>query len=1717
MTFGTAEFYFDTSGKIGFNTDLALTLTPTYSSIANTGLTLTFQNAKLDFSRTTNIPEATAAGLPNDFVGIFIQLVEIGLPPFFKDDTHNNVSTAAIIGRNLLMGTGGFTGTIGLEPLISGTPNPILYKQLGDGCGIGLNSFDMSFKQDSITKCDISGELVLLNFMDASNHPAKINVKAHIDNDGFSITASETDGLPVINFKDIFELDLTSLSVGEQDSRWFVAVGAKLKFGSMIPSVLADILPKEIDIQKLTIWEDGKFEIQGGGITLAKAITIPVGPAKIQISAIHLGKDTRLRKDPNTHQLVSRDFMYFGFDGGVSVNPGGVDVKGKGIKFYFTVDSGHFDCFLQIEGISVDIVIPGTASRASAAVIIDGFLSLQQTASGLDEYIGGISLSLPKVGISASAGMRLIPSIPAFLIDVDVEISVPIPLGPTGLGIYGFRGLIGFKYLATKKAAHLPDDARWWEYYTAKVPPTNTVGVNVGKFEELSGFSLGAGISLATSYDSGYTFSSKIFLLFSLNSPDFLIMLEGQGALLSKRLGLDDQKDPPFFVQFVISSDSIEFAFGLNFGIRLDEPDPKNQIVAIKGLIQMGFFFHDSSAWYIDIGTDQQPITAVALSIFTGYAYLMLSGSGIKAGVGAKWDFEKKFGPVKVIAKAYVDAWGQINFRPSQFGGGIDCGIELGIYVFGIGFGLGLDASLSGTASKQFIIQGSLTIWIKVLWKKFQLSFKFKWTIRKEQDIDPLPVLDTSSLQLSPGSQTSPVKAVNMRTGEPFAMGFKIGMVVDQTQNQTIAGTSDISWIDPNQPVPLDSYIDINFIKSVLLDSTPGITLNRMPAFTPSSGNTENFPPQKAVGAQVLHNYEVKDVKIYYFDTVSNQWADYDPYVAITSLSVADVANNSIPNPGPYQLGFWQAVDPNKVNKLRIGARTPLSWINNTAGGAALEYYGFNGGAILCAGQEKTPVCLDWLDKNLGQVYTQSVLYDKNAIGYKTYFKNATVTNFPNVFGAAKSLQLQSASIFEVILPEPAGQVSFELTSYAVAVEVIFYEYVNVSSDPSNNPVFAYRIIESIGLSPGDLVQTRYYPSSPDGSQFYARGQGKQIAKIDFLVPQQENYVAQQCQKNFSAILSAQMSAINPVIRSLGSQITQLQSQLSLAQQMCTATPSDPASCNQVSVLQQQISELQSQLSGYQTFIRTIRGIDGYTGTKPYCDVLVHDICYLGVTDYYYNQSVPDQQYISTQNSIMGDGLQRTVQPIWWPNTYFAFEVHYRDRVNGGGDDLLPHNIAAFGFKTGKPLGQYYKGNPIYGALDDTKKQAFKYFDLTYYLDFDRSYPNADGNTLNAKPIFYSQQIPSPLPGYPFLADPTSSDPTMHIDPSSAQSFYTRTLNLYYLDTYMYLMMNNWNPVSAYPGLPQIYYQIQAVIKDPALPAGETEPTLNGSWQPHFSPVQSAELQTYSNLLANGENCSGMPSTLTYFSMHNEFVLPDLKPDKTYNAVFLSEYSEDGINFTGDKILGYTFSTSRYPNFYAQIMSYKLVDAKDSTVVKDSLFTVNVNTGASVLNDISNLLAGITYTNQDQLVRDFQDTYDRIMDGMLKTGAIPPAIAHEFNIINATVNSATVPVAYLIRNPEPLNDPRMAAGTTGNDPWANVIDTVQHLSDGSSVDKAHWTTIYSKDKSRALIFLKQAGGTFSPMVPAGLTLVNTDFTFRYKEYDPGAMAYAAREVLTVII
>ena len=233
---------------------------------------------------------------------------------------------------------------------------------------------------------------------------------------------------------------------------------------------------------------------------------------------------------------------------------------------------------MKISGIGIDLVIPGTASKENAAVLLQGYLSIKE-----DVYLGSIAVQLPKAKIAGGASMEMNPKIPAWTVDLFLELAVPIPLGPSGLGVFGFRGLFGMRYIAAKEAANLTQDNTWFEYYKAPQP-----GINVDKMlsperteDSTNPISIGAGLSLATTADDGKAFSLQAFFLLSL--PD-LIFIQGKANVLGDRVGLIEG-EPPFFAFVAFEPrHSVEFGFGADYKQRKD-----GQLLSLFAEVQAGF------------------------------------------------------------------------------------------------------------------------------------------------------------------------------------------------------------------------------------------------------------------------------------------------------------------------------------------------------------------------------------------------------------------------------------------------------------------------------------------------------------------------------------------------------------------------------------------------------------------------------------------------------------------------------------------------------------------------------------------------------------------------------------------------------------------------------------------------------------------------------------------------------------------------------------------------------------------------------------------------------------------------------------------------------------------------------------------------------------------------------------------------------------------------
>src|SRR5690554_7180071 len=322
VTFDLGSLKYSTGNGLNFSDINDLSINFTKSEILNTGFTLEVHNMKLDLSRTSNIPEADADGRPVDFIGAYITEGVIGFPQFWNHDDSN--STGQIVARNLLVGTGGVSGTIGLEAKTAGGPSPLIKANFGGGFSVSLDAFDITFQQNTIISSNIHGSMKIPGFKDASGDDAEINIDVWIGTNGeFSVTASEDQGITALSIPGVLDVRIDSLTVGRKEDRFFVAVSGAIEFKDQ-GGTIGQFLPDAIDIQKLIIWQDGEVELEGGALVLPSALTLKIGPVELSITAIGFGSHTQI------HEGNERKYKFFEFSGGININPGGVDARGDG-------------------------------------------------------------------------------------------------------------------------------------------------------------------------------------------------------------------------------------------------------------------------------------------------------------------------------------------------------------------------------------------------------------------------------------------------------------------------------------------------------------------------------------------------------------------------------------------------------------------------------------------------------------------------------------------------------------------------------------------------------------------------------------------------------------------------------------------------------------------------------------------------------------------------------------------------------------------------------------------------------------------------------------------------------------------------------------------------------------------------------------------------------------------------------------------------------------------------------------------------------------------------------------------------------------------------------------------------------------------------------------------------------------------------------------------
>jgi hypothetical protein len=1677
LTFDVGSLSFDSNHGFVFNNIGTFNFPESY--LLGTEFTLSVIGMKLDLSRNSSIPEAIADNRPNDFVGAYITEAAIGFPAFWN---HNDSSsTAKLVGKNLLIGTGGISGTIGMEAISEGIPSPLIQANFGGGFNVSLDAFFIRFQQNAIIESTIHGSMQIPGFKDSTGADAHINIDAWIGTNGeFAVTASEDQGITALKIPGVLDVRVDSLTVGRQNERFYVAVAGAINFVAQ-EGFLGQFIPDAIEVQKLLIWQDGQIEFEGGGLVLPRAITMKLGPVHLAITAIGFGAHQQV------HNGVERKYKFFEFSGGVKVSPGGVEARGDGVKFYYTVDNSDElppHRFVRIQGIKIDLYIPSDASATNAAIILNGYLAMKDPAPGNEaagtEYAGGIMFTLPRLEMGGSASMRINPKVPAFIVDIGIELKSPLLLGSTGLGIYGFRALVGGRYVATKTAAGVPEDGAWWQYYKAKIAPDYKEGIQSSKFSQTPGFSLGAGVSLATALDSGRVFSTKLFFMLSL--PE-VFLFQGQGQFLKERVGLDTTTDPPFFAMIAISRHSVEAGFGVNYSIP-DDSEEIGRFARIDGLAEMGFFFGNSAAWYINIGKDEpdeRRINVRLFQLFDTYFYLMLSSSGIRAGAGAKFEFEKKFGPLRAELGAYLDIAGRIAFKPKQYGASIQLGGKVGLYIFKFGFAISVDAALAAEAPRPFIVTGSLKVCIEVIKKKYCAEFEFTWVKDEELNLDENLILERSKA----------AKAVHILTAETFDL---------------LNTDEPLAALDPTDLdafiVPVDSFIDIEFLKGV----KPSASVNNL-----IGGNTqaidfvEFVSPQKAKHSRVLHEYNLNQVNIYTWNGTA--WVNYDIYAAATPLSAAPFVTADL---GNLKQGYWQHQKPNVHNKLRILAQTPLSYMSQGlgAGGitpAPIEEFGFTAGSFFCP---PTPIGLTCINfQHLGthpqhggrqKTLIGQQVYQQDKMFYSIEEQDGTIIYAPHS-GIYNAIKISGNQTLNIVFTESMAQTSLIIKSQSDAVLVHFYKNVNTGIGENNMPQFEYTLVESRSVNQVQLLNPIVYDdlSEPIDKIVIVNGactastvplvcdsvvtdEAKALQR--FLNVQSQlghlttnNQLYPQLHAQYDGIyqnspLYLGVPSTDPLSKTI-SLMNNFNLQFNISDRKITCN-FQLMSVNSLVWTQiasfRNIRPLQPTVAGanysfeidavmQNGTVHRLRGSSCHNiiNCHRVCSTNFYQLCYITYADALSNSTAPSFEQVEAETNALIEAVNGSIQPVWRPNSYFAIEIQTQEKLfeNATESPLLANysNNQIFAFKTVGPTGFYHQSNDKYNDLvDKDREMEFKLSGLQHYIDYNKSYPNANGALINAKPLFYDNP----------------------------------QLNMYYLKPYVFEFYKNWD---AYQNNDAIELNLKASILDPA-PEEPNAPItpIVAEWLVNSLPGISIETNVLNNLMSNGNPC--VPTQpLSPMGAHSRISCGALKPLKLYTALFTAHHKPaPNADTEKEEVHRYVFQTSQYADFEEQVNSYILeTDENDNNnILKRAVFNLTINDVDAPM--ITEALAVIndSLVPTDSLRLNFANPMDRLLDGVFKIGALHPAMTTEFNILKDENENI---LGVLVRNPEPFNDPKI--------PLTEILDTIEASVNSTYLDKK----VYSSDNRS--VFL-----TNSDM---NLSAGTGNFEFAYKQWQGNAYGVLA--------
>ena len=860
-------------------------------AIGDSGLVLEVHGLAPYLSASQTPPQ----GAPPGFRGIALKSAKLYLPP----DLDIPLEPSSIQFDNLLIGTGGFSGTV--QGNWTPTFDTATSTYSGNGSGtlfgipFGLRSLSLTFKQNVPTGSNFKGELLLPFF----SQPVMLDLGLSGDGSfhvGLSAVqpAGVTSSSGLISFErpGLLKLQLDGLGFEKQGDLYTVKLSGRLK------PLLGGIDWPEFQVKNLSIDSKGNVRLEGGWLDLGTGYALDFYGFRLEITKLGFGKTEDGGK-------------WIGFSGGLKLvegMPAGASVEGLRITWY---EDGR-QTKITLNGVGVEFEIPEVLKFKGAVSYRDLTITGPNGPEQVHRFDGDIKLSLISLDLEISATLVVGTSTDAggtytfFAIYLGVELPAGIPLFATGLGLYGMAGLFALQMEPDKH----PDEEWFAGWYHR--PTIGVVDLKKKWINRRDSLALGAGVTIGTLADNGYTFAGKFLLVIVFPGP--ILLIEGKANLLKERAKLTD--DPIFRALVVLDNRAGTFLMGLDAKYKYDDA---GSLISIKGSAEAFFDFHDADKWHLYVGQKdpkEKRIQAEIFKLFHAEAYLMIDHIALATGAWIGFDKHWGFGPLSVTVQAWIQSDAILSWKPVQLHGELWLHGNAALKVFGFGISMSADARIVADVFEPFHLLGDFKVGIGLPWPlpSFSAHITLEWGPTPTPPRLPLPLKEIAIEHFkSTASWPLPRASLLLPSYDSNGDGFL------EAPQPSVAVTEGLGPPAGAPVVPLDARPHITFGRAVNDDALIGVNVQlTTPGWERIGDPARNEGPVRA-------RYAVDEVALHKY--VAGSWELVARKGSTANASgVSTLYGSWAPIP---QLPSGSGANVGQV-KLWLWSKTPFDFTRNT-------------------------------------------------------------------------------------------------------------------------------------------------------------------------------------------------------------------------------------------------------------------------------------------------------------------------------------------------------------------------------------------------------------------------------------------------------------------------------------------------------------------------------------------------------------------------------------------------------------------------------------------------------------------------------------------------------------------------------------------------------------------------------------------------------------------